>query len=189
MLGPRVAGSDRPSTQSMDAGHAGAEEAGEEVELTLREKAEAGDADAQYALALGLIDTDDGRHVSEAERDEATLWFKAAAEKGHARAQAYYGCALVEGQGVPADPIAGVRWLSNAAQRGSVTALAKLTQHAAVKAVAAGCCIACGTTYPLHTCKKCGVARYCSHSCLKDMWPTHIGTCKEWQKEKTIAGS
>lgn len=48
----------------------------------------------------------------------AVLQFRKAAEKGHAGAENALGIALVNGRGVEADPVEGVRWIGKAAEQG-----------------------------------------------------------------------
>jgi len=67
-----------------------------------------GDSEAQYALATMLL-TGQGGEKSER---QAARWFKLAARKGHAGAQAEFGYLLYEGIGVGRRPVEGLMWLS-----------------------------------------------------------------------------
>ena len=83
--------------------------------LALAIQADQGDPDAQNDLAL-LYLTGDG--VKKAPR-QAMLWFRRAAEQGHADAQYNLGCCLEEGTaGAPPDPAAALKWYQKAAEQG-----------------------------------------------------------------------
>lgn len=71
-----------------------------------------GDPDAQYQLAEMYLT---GRGGEKNER-QAVRWFKLAANKGHAQAQAAFGRLLFEGIGVARNPTRGLMWLDLAAQ-------------------------------------------------------------------------
>jgi hypothetical protein len=43
---------------------------------------------------------------------QAARWYKLAAEKGHARAQAQLGKLMLEGVGIQKSPVKGLMWLS-----------------------------------------------------------------------------
>ena len=78
-------------------------------------EAEAGQVQSQYNLAriyyagYGATPRDDAL---------ARKWFAAAAQQGHAPAQAQYGAMLFNGRGGPADPASGLAYLKQAADRG-----------------------------------------------------------------------
>lgn len=79
---------------------------------SVRTRAEAGDRDAQVQLArlynddrLGAIDT----------AGQAFQWFSRAAASGDVEAQAAVGHALLNGRGTPRDAVAGLDWLTRAA--------------------------------------------------------------------------
>jgi TPR repeat protein len=67
-----------------------------------------GDAEAQYQLArmhqLGL--------GGEASPRQAARWYKLAARKGHAGAQAQFGLLLLKGEGTKRNSVKGLMWLS-----------------------------------------------------------------------------
>ncbi len=81
---------------------------------TIRLKAEAGDAEAQYELAW--------RHALgnglPLEDEEAVRWLKSAAEKGHSLARNNLGARYVSGDGVPRDLIEAYKWFHLAAAAG-----------------------------------------------------------------------
>ncbi|KAJ3043034.1 Leucine-rich repeat serine/threonine-protein kinase 2 [Rhizophlyctis rosea] len=78
--------------------------------------AESGDADAQYDLALSLYN-DEG----EGDRDAAIVWFRQAAEQGHAEAQLRMGRYI-------GDETAG-EWYLKAAEQGLVEAMEGSAKH------------------------------------------------------------
>ena len=53
---------------------------------------------------------------------EAARWWRMAAERGDADAQAMLGAALHLGAGVPKDPVAALAWLTRASRGGSAHA-------------------------------------------------------------------
>jgi TPR repeat protein len=71
-----------------------------------------GDPEAQYHLAQMYLNGEGG----EKNERQAVRWFKLAANKGHARAQATFGRLLFEGVGVARNPTKGLMWLDLAAQ-------------------------------------------------------------------------
>ncbi len=89
--------------------------------------AEAGDAEAQYNLA---VVQDIGRQ-SPANHAEAARWYRRAAEQGHAGAQ--HGLAYLhrEGRGVPQDDREAARWYREAAAQGHAEAQYALGDFAA----------------------------------------------------------
>jgi len=78
-----------------------------------RERAEQGDADAQYTLGVMYAT---GRGVPQND-GEAARWVRLAAEQGFAEAQGLLGTAYASGQGVPQDDIQAHMWLTLAAAR------------------------------------------------------------------------
>lgn len=86
-----------------------------------RPLAEAGDAEAQIALAelyrygQGVV----------ANYTQAFIWYRRAAESGHPVAQLNLGEIYLKGQGVARDPVAAYVWLSRAAGQGRVWAEAR----------------------------------------------------------------
>jgi TPR repeat protein len=85
-----------------------------ELEL-LREKAEAGDADSQYDLALRYVF---GDGVPQ-DYVKAIAWLRKAAEQNHSSAQNSLGLRYKNGQGVKADPKQAVYWWRKAASQGN----------------------------------------------------------------------
>ena len=77
---------------------------------TLRHRAEAGEADAQYRLGC-LHDAGEGVVEDVVEDvEEALRWHLAAAEQGHPGAQWRMGYACREGEGVERDDVEAVCW-------------------------------------------------------------------------------
>jgi TPR repeat protein len=97
-----------------------------------REKAAAGDAEAQYDLGAYYYD---GRGVSR-DFEEAYRWFLAAAEHGHPKAQANAGLMNYLGRGVPRDEAEACKWLALAAEAGDEGA--RVSLESARKKVSAG---------------------------------------------------
>src|SRR5581483_3978874 len=96
----------------------------EQAAALLQQRAQAGDAEAQYHLA-SLYRT--GRGVP---HDDvmAFRWMKAAAEKGHAKAQFNLARMYLAGRGVAADAGAAQNWLAKSAARGLAEASALLSE-------------------------------------------------------------
>jgi TPR repeat protein len=80
----------------------------------LRQKAEKGDAEAQYRLAVAL------RTGQGAPKDDAAAvkWYRAAADQGHPGAQNNLGWMYYSGYGVPHDDPQAVSWFRKAADQG-----------------------------------------------------------------------
>ena len=78
---------------------------------TLRKKAEAGDATAQFDLG-GMYYRGNGGTQDDA---EAVKWIRMAAEQGYVHAQYMLGVMYNEGRGVPEDDVAAYAWYSIAA--------------------------------------------------------------------------
>ena len=72
----------------------------------LRARAEAGEAQAQFALGL-MYGTGEGVPQDAA---EAVRWYRLAAEQGNAAAQLALGARYFSGAGVPQDAAEAVRW-------------------------------------------------------------------------------
>ena len=85
---------------------------------SLRQKAEQGDADAQFMLGYAY---DFGKGVLQ-DHKEAVKWWQKAAEQGHADAQYWLGAAYENGEGVPQDYTEGVKWYRKAAEQGHADA-------------------------------------------------------------------
>ena len=87
---------------------------------SLRERAEAGSADAQYQLACADPHnwdfSDTYNHTKETQ--ETIYWIRKAAEQGHPKAQYHLANCYQYGKGVNADPAESVRWYRKAAEQG-----------------------------------------------------------------------
>lgn len=71
-----------------------------------------GDAEAQFRLASMV----GAGHGGDKNARQAARWYKLAATKGHAGAQAEFGRILFHGDGVQPDPVKGLMWLTIARQ-------------------------------------------------------------------------
>lgn len=83
--------------------------------LTLEERAERGDADAQFTLGCNYYFGNNGYEVNHA---EAAKWYRKAADQGHANAQYNLGNRYLNGQGVKKDVSEAVIWYKKAAANG-----------------------------------------------------------------------
>ena len=81
----------------------------------LREKAEAGDAAAEYSMGEYYYD---GGAVAR-DFEEAFRWFLRAAERGHAQGRCNVGLMLSLGRGVEPNTKQAIHWLSLAAEQGN----------------------------------------------------------------------
>lgn len=90
--------------------------------VQLVEKANYGDVEANYQLALRYANGDG----VEADQAEAAKWYIYAAEKGNANAQVNIGYAYDMGTGVPVDKVAANFWYEMAAKQGNATATKNL---------------------------------------------------------------
>jgi len=79
-----------------------------------KEKAEKGDAVAQYNLGLCYAN---GIGVPK-DKVEASLWYRKSAEQGHDLAQNNLGALYFNGDGVPKDPINANFWYRKSAEQG-----------------------------------------------------------------------
>lgn len=84
---------------------------------SLRPKAEAGDAEAQFEMGKASASTD---------HDAAFEWFKKSAEQGNPYAQTYLGYYYQKGKGVKEDRAEAVKWYRKAAEQGYVIAQSNL---------------------------------------------------------------
>ena len=82
------------------------------------DKAEAGDADAQYNLGLRYYN---GEGVLQDDK-EAVKWWRKAAEQGEAKAQFNLGVMYAKGEGVTEDDKEAVKWYQLAAEAGNADA-------------------------------------------------------------------
>ena len=87
--------------------------AGEGAAKALRERAEQGDADAQYELGITFLGKDN---------TEAVRWFRKAADQGNASAQFNLGSMARRGEGVSQDYTEAIRWFRKAADQGNASA-------------------------------------------------------------------
>src|ERR1035437_10044439 len=87
----------------------------------LRRQAERGDAEAMTCLAVGHMDLQNF--------DEATRWFRRAADLGFPDAQFLLGSAYDDGKGVEKDSVEAVRWYRLAADQGDATAQSALAAN------------------------------------------------------------
>lgn len=81
---------------------------------TLRAKAQAGEAQAQYRLGLAYNIGDEMPQ----DLAQAASWYGKAAEQGHSEAQHMLGLCYEEGQGVPQDYVQAAQWFRKAAEQG-----------------------------------------------------------------------
>ena len=94
--------------------------------------AEAGEADAQFLVALLH---DDGQGVA-VDRVHAAEWYERAAAQGHAAAQNNLGLLHYRGEGVPASMDQAAKWYAEAAAQGFAKAASNLAlMHLAGQAV------------------------------------------------------
>ena len=91
---------------------------GDSAIQALRERANKGDPDAQYGLAVAY-DTGQGLPRDYA---QAVAWYRKAADQGDARAQYNLAAMYAEGQGVLQDLAQAVVWYTKAADQGDVQA-------------------------------------------------------------------
>lgn len=89
----------------------------------IREKANAGDALAQWVV--GIEYKMGGSWVAQS-YECAVQWFRKAAEQGHARAQRHLGLAYLHGTGVSEDHAQAVMWFRKAADGGNSDAYCNL---------------------------------------------------------------
>lgn len=84
----------------------------------IQQKAEQGDAGAQYDLGRVYAN---GKDVPQ-DYNQAVKWFRLAADQGNAKAQDTMGLCYFKGAGVPQDYKEAARWFRLAADRGDVGA-------------------------------------------------------------------
>ena len=84
----------------------------------IQEKANKGDANAQFDVAQRYAS---GKDVAKDEA-QALAWFKKAAGQGHTKAEVSLGSIYAHGFGVPADFVESIRWYRLAAAKGDTTA-------------------------------------------------------------------
>ncbi|MFL6589723.1 MAG: tetratricopeptide repeat protein [Chthoniobacterales bacterium] len=96
--------------------------ADEEPIEQLRAKADAGDAKAQYSLAVCY---ERGEGVAE-DKVEAVKWYRKAAEQNFAAAQYNLGVCYYHGEGVAKDKKEAVKWFRKAAEQNDAQAQGRL---------------------------------------------------------------
>lgn len=84
----------------------------------VRARAEAGDTQAQMAMAVASR----GAAAGPREAGDAAVWYRKAAEQNLAQAQFDLGMLCADGEGVPRDEAEALRWLRKAAQQGHAEA-------------------------------------------------------------------
>ena len=90
----------------------------------MREKAVAGDAEAQYSFACILYE---GEGVKK-NKKEAAQWYLKAAKQGHILAQETIGWAYHDGWGVSENQEKAIHWYREAANQGSIVAQRELAE-------------------------------------------------------------
>jgi TPR repeat protein len=95
--------------------HAQFDRLGDAVGDSLKEQAEAGDAEAQFQLGLRLVL---GRGGDKASKAQGALWIQKAAKQDHAKAMNVLGALYDEGVGVAKDPKLSLQWFQKAADKG-----------------------------------------------------------------------
>ena len=90
--------------------------AAESLEVVIQ-RANQGDADAQYLVGATLFSGKYGDLKDQAQAHAAT-WFRAAAEQGHAKAQLALGNMYFNGFGIPQNYVEAAKWYSKAAEQG-----------------------------------------------------------------------
>lgn len=91
----------------------------------VQDKAERGDAQAQFTLGLSCSN---GCSQPQ-DQQQAAKWYLRAADQEHALAQFNLGLMLAAGTGVPTDPVAAIRWIRRAATAGDPGAQYYLGNH------------------------------------------------------------
>ena len=89
----------------------------------LRDRAEDGDAEAQYNLGARYAT---GEDVPQQDAAEAVRWYQLAAEQGYAAAQYALGLMYTNGEDVSQDDAEAVRWSRLAAEQGDARAQGNL---------------------------------------------------------------
>lgn len=108
----------------------GCSDSRESAFISLKQKAEAGDATAQYELG-GMYDNpfDAISYRSYGVSEDPALamsWYRKAAEQGHMDAQLKLGWMYYDGKGVPKDAAQAVTWWRKAAEQGNAEAQRRL---------------------------------------------------------------
>jgi TPR repeat protein len=90
-------------------------------EQRLREQAESGQAEAQFAMGVFLSNAA-GESKANDDLAKAAEWYRKAADQNHAFAQFNLGVMYARGQGVAPDPVQAELWLRKAAEQGDAAA-------------------------------------------------------------------
>jgi len=90
-----------------------------------RQRAEQGDAAAQFALGFLYLYGDFSSHL-DADEAKGLLWIRKSVAQGHAQAQDLMGCLLYQGRVLAQDKAEAVRWFRKAAEQGDVYAQSNL---------------------------------------------------------------
>lgn len=102
---------------------------GQTPTVSLFERALAGDADAQYKVGNMYNSGNPYNSADEGvpqDYEIAFIWYRRAADQGHARAQNNVGYMYAVGRWVPQDKAEAVRWYRKAAEQGEIVAQANL---------------------------------------------------------------
>jgi TPR repeat protein len=91
---------------------------GKEALADLKERAQQGNAEAQFNLGICYAN---GEGVAK-DWDEAVKWWRKAAEQGDADAQKNLGNSYYQGEGVAKDAVEAVKWYRKAAEQGNADA-------------------------------------------------------------------
>jgi len=91
---------------------------GKEALADLKERAQQGNAEAQFNLGVCYAN---GEGVAK-DWDEAVKWWRKAAEQGDADAQKNLGNSYYQGEGVAKDAVEAVKWYRKAAEQGNADA-------------------------------------------------------------------
>ena len=83
-------------------------------------KAEAGDAEAQFALSMYYYCGDRMPNGVTQDYKEAVKWLTKSAEQGNAYAQMMLGSCYVEGNGITKNEKEAVKWFTKSAEQGNV---------------------------------------------------------------------
>ena len=96
----------------------------------LRTRAEAGNADAQYQLAMTCPNSGDFANQDDSnEVQEMIRWLKKSAEQGHSKAQHDLGLCYEYGKGVTKDDAEAVKWHRKAATQGNASSSSEIGRH------------------------------------------------------------
>ena len=115
---------------------------------------------------------------------KAAVWFRKAADQGHAVAQYGLGNMYKEGRGVPKNIAKALSWFRKAAAQGLPDAAERVTELEAMQSSPAGMgtgkCANCGALEApggatLNPCPMCKTVFYCGRVCQKAHWTSPTG--------------